>query len=92
MTLRKNRQMYGRIEAKGAWGHDPVACEVNLNIEISQLAVLGALCQAAVAEHYSFDRRAPRAKAALVQIAINYSDKKPVIALKRERSVKEVSR
>jgi hypothetical protein len=51
-VMRKNKMMFGRVPALAAWGHN--GDTVNLNVGIPQLAVLGALCQRAVAEHYSF--------------------------------------
>ncbi len=90
-ALRKNEQTFGQVLAKGAWGPGRNGNTVNLNLEVEQVAVLAALCQKAVQEHYSFDRRDPRARRALVQIMIDYGKRTPSIVVKRERSVKNGS-
>ncbi len=64
---------------------------MNLNLGVEQVAVLAVLCQKAVQEHYSFDRRDTRARDAIVQIMIDHGNRTPGIVVKRERSVKNGS-
>jgi len=58
-------------------------------MEVSQVAALAALGQKAVQEHYSFDRRNPRARAAVVQISLDYGKKSPGPVVKRERTLND---
>ncbi len=64
---------------------------MNPNLGVEQVAVLAVLCQKAVQEHYSFDRRDTRARDAIVQIMIDHGNRTPGIVVKRERSVKNGS-
>ena len=75
-VMRKNEMTFGRVPAESTWGDkSDGTTSVVMNMKVEQVAVLAALCQRAVQEHYEFDRRSTRARNTPVQLLINYGAK-----------------